>query len=118
MSIPLSTTTVALLQPGTSSTSDDTDDWGGAPDPETGYTPAATGIRAHLSAPSANANFGQEGSTVSTQIRMVADPCDIHANYRVLDETTGETYDVAWVLSRGAPIPHVAAGLTLSVGSA
>ena len=30
---------------------DDPDDWGGAPDPETGYAVVATGIRAHLSAP-------------------------------------------------------------------
>jgi hypothetical protein len=118
MSIVLATTKVTLLQPGTDSTADDTDDWGGAPDPVTGYTPAASGIRAHLSSPSANANFGQEGNTVSAQFRMVADPCDLRSNMQVKDETTGEVYSVAWVLKRGDPIPHVVAGLLQATATA
>lgn len=115
--IPIATTRVTLLQPGGGSTSDDTDDWGGAPDPETGYSPAATGVRAHLSAPSALATHQGEGSTVVTEFRMLTDPCALADNMRVRDETTGLEYDVAWVLPRPALISHVVAGLTRSVGT-
>lgn len=110
--ILIPTTTVSLLQPGAAGTSDDTDDWGGAPDPETGYSPAETGIRAHLSAPSGSQVAAPEGSSVEIQFRLIADPCGIADNMQVRDDTTGEVYAVAWSLRRGQPIPHVVAGLT------
>lgn len=113
--IPAPTTTVDLLSPGVDDT--EGEDWGGAPDSETGYVPVVTGVRAHLSAPSGTQSAVQEGSTMVTTFRLIADPCDLHANYRIKDNSTGVTYDVAWVLSRGFPIPHVVAGLTMASGT-
>lgn len=118
MTIPLSSTTVALLAPGSISTGDDSDDWGGAPDPETGYSVVASGIRAHFSAPSASASFAGEGSSVTAQFRLLADPCDLRNNYLVEDETTGLRYSVDWVLPRPAILAHVVAGVSRSTGTA
>lgn len=107
--IPVATTSITLL------TYTD-DDWGG----QTGtLSTAGTGdpVRAHLSAPSGSAAFSSGGSTSSTQYRLVADPCELAADMAVRDETTGSIYRVDWVLSRGAPIPHVVAGVSASTST-
>jgi hypothetical protein len=115
--ILFSTTTVSLLAASEDDVPGDPDDWGGAPDPQTGYLRVAEGIRAHLSAPSANANFGQEGSTVTVQYRLLVDPCPLGDNMRVRDESTGLEYQVDWTLPRPEPLAHVVAGLTRVTGS-
>jgi hypothetical protein len=112
VSILWPTTTIALLAATQDDSPDDADDWGGAPDPETGYTKVATGIRAHLSAPNAAASFASEGSSVTAQYRLLADPCDIIDNMRIRDEVTGLEYQVDWCLPRPEPMAHVVAGIS------
>ena len=120
MSIPLATTTVTLLAPSNPPV-DAGDDWATAPDPETGYTPVATGIRAHFSASGQSSfGFGQyvsEGNIEQLRYELLADPCALAADMRVRDEATGLEYDVAWVTPKAALIPHVVASVTRSVGT-
>ena len=118
MSILYPTTTITVLQPGGSGSDDDTDDWGGAPDPETGYSARETGVRAHLSSPSGAASFSQEGSTVTAQFRLLCDPVTLNENDRIRDERTGLEYQVDWCLDRPEPMAHVVAGVSRSEGSA
>jgi hypothetical protein len=118
MGILWPTTTIALLAASEDDVPDSDDDWGGAPDPETGYTKVAIGIRAHLSAPSGAAAFGQEGSSVTAQYRLLADPCPIVDNMRLRDEVTGLEYQVDWCLPRPEPMAHVVAGISRTSGTA
>jgi hypothetical protein len=118
MAILFPTTTVALLAASADDLPDSPDDWGGAPDPETGYAVVARGIRAHLSAPSGAATFGQEGSTVTEQYRLVADLCPLTESMRVRDETTGNEYQVDWCMPRPEPLAHMVAGLSKTTSTA
>jgi hypothetical protein len=118
VSILFATTQVSLLSPAEDDLPDSDDDWGGAPDPETGYATVARGIRAHLSAPSASATFAQEGSSVAAQFRLLVDPCAIAENMRVKDEVTGLEYQVDWCLPRPEPMAHVVAGVSRATGTA
>lgn len=117
MAILLPTTRISLLGVVEDDVPGSEDDWGGAPDPETGYAVVASGIRAHLSAPSANAAFTPGGSAVTTQFRLLADPCAITDDMRIIDEITGDTYQVDWSLHRPEPMAHVVAGVSRSAGS-
>lgn len=112
MAILLATTTVSLLGVTEDDLPSDPDDWGGAPDPTTGYAPVASGIRAHLSAPSGAAAFSSEGSSVTAQYRLIADPCAIADNMRIRDEMTGLEYQVDWSMTRTEPMAHVIAGVS------
>lgn len=112
MGILFPTTTIELRSPTQDDLPDSPDDWGGAPDRTTGYSPTAKGIRAHLSSPSASATVGQEGSSVTAQYRLIADPCPIADNMLVRDEVTGLEYQVDWSMQRPDPMAHVVAGLT------
>lgn len=112
MSIPIATTTIQLLEP-TAFDPENNDDWGTAPDPETGYEPAGEPVRAHLSAPSGNATFEQSGFSSSLIYRLLCDPCGIEPSMLVQDLGSGITYTVSWCLSRPGPMPHVVAGLNL-----
>lgn len=99
--IPVASTTVALLVPSA-------DDWGGA---GSVWTTVGTGIRAHLSALSGAASSAQEGQGSAVTHRLLCDPAAVTPDMRVLDETTGETYQVDWVQAKPRPLGHVAAGL-------
>lgn len=112
MAILWPTTTIALLAASEDDMPGSPDDWGGAPDPETGYSKVAGGIRAHLSAPSGAAAFSQEGNSVTAQYRLIADPCAIADNMRIRDELTGLEYQVDWALPRPEPLAHVIAGVS------
>jgi hypothetical protein len=114
--IVLATTTIDVLSPGASDT--EAEDWGGAPDSDTGYAPVRTGVRAHLSSPTGAQSASVEGNMVINFFRLVADPCGLQPNNRVKDNSTGVVYDVQWCQERGAPIPHTVAGLTYAKGSA
>lgn len=116
--ILMPTTTIALLGVVQDDSPEDDDDWGGAPDPTTGYGVVASGIRAHLSAPSAAAASAQEGNTTRVQFRLLADPCDIVDNMRIRDEQTGEEYQVDWSLTRPEPLSHVIAGVSKATSTA
>jgi hypothetical protein len=110
--ILFATTQISLKSASQDDLPDSPDDWGGAPDPETGYATVARGIRAHLSAPSAQAVFSVESSLVSATYRLLCDPCDLQDDMRVVDEMTGLEYQVDWALPRPEPLAHVVAGLT------
>lgn len=123
--IPLPTTTITLLapiEPPDPGADVEADDWGVGADPETGYEPVAFGIRAHLSnrvnvtQPSAFGQFTSAGNTEQLKYRLIADVCELKADMRVRDERTGLEYDVAWVVPRPPPMPHMVASLTKSVG--
>ena len=116
--ILLASTTISLLGTIEDDVPGDPDDWGGAPDPETGYGVVAKGIRAHLSAPSGAAAFSQEGSSVTAQYRLLADPCAITDNMRIRDEVTGLEYQVDWSMTRPAPMAHVIAGVSRATSTA
>lgn len=115
--ILLATTTIALLGAIEDDVPGDPDDWGGAPDPTTGYGVVASGIRAHLSAPSGSAGHAPEGSTVTAQYRLIADPCAIVDDMRIRDESTGLEYQVDWALPRPEPMAHVVAGVSRTTGT-
>jgi len=117
MAVLYATTTISLLAASQDDMPNDPDDWGGAPDPETGYATVATGIRAHLSAPSGAAVFGQEGSSVTAQYRLLADPCALADNMRIKDEITGLQYQVDWSMARPEPLAHVIAGVSRTTGT-
>lgn len=114
MSIPFPTTTVTLLKSDV--TPGGEDDWGSGQDVST-FKPHVTGIRAHLSAPGANAAFQSSGSTVAYEFRLLLDPCDLSEDMQVLDEDTGDQYQVNWRVHRPEPMAHVVAGVSRSIGS-
>jgi hypothetical protein len=119
--IPLPTTTITLLAPVPPE--DQEDDWGTGPDPASGFTAVASGVRAHLSSrmniatPSAFGQFTSGGNTQQLKFRMICDPCELTPDMRVLDETTGEEYDVAWVMPRPEPMSHIVSSVTRSIGT-
>jgi hypothetical protein len=124
MTVPLATTTITLLAPiKDAATPSDADDWGTGADPETGFEVTETGVRAHLSsrsssiAPTAFGQFTPAGNTEQLKFRLVCDPCSLQAAMRVKDETTGLTYDVAWVTPRPEPLRHLVASITRSYGT-
>lgn len=122
MSIPLPTTTISLLAPKNDGDTE-AEDWGVGADPETGFEVVASGIRAHFNSrinvatPSAFGQFTSGGNTEQLKYRLITDPCDIRADMRVMDESTGIEYDVAWVMQRPAPMQHTIASVTHSTGT-
>lgn len=115
MGILLATTTIQLLSPEESDTV--AEDWGGSPDPVTGYRAVGDPVRAHLSSPSVGSFVSQEGSGTSTSFSLLCDPCDLSDNMRVQDLSNDTVYDVAWSLKRGFPMPHVVASVTRSTST-
>lgn len=105
MSVLLATTTIDILQPSAE------EDWGGAPD-RSSYTPLATGIRAHMSSPSGAAIAASEGSAVGIQYRLLCDIAPIENQSLIIDNRTGDTYQVDWWQSRPEPMAHIVAGVS------
>lgn len=112
MSIPLPTTKIQLLSPTAQEGSGGENDWGGAPDPTTGYSESGPVVRAHLSAPSGSQSSSPDNSFNDVTYRLICDPCDIKPDMQVLDLGSGVTYTVTWCQSRPGPMPHVVAGLS------
>lgn len=108
MSILLATTTITVSTPFVE------EDWGGAPSYST-FVPIATGIRAHLSAPSGAAVAASEGSSVGIQYTLLCDPsAPIESNSLITDDRTGDVYQVDWWQSRPEPLAHIVAGVSRS----
>lgn len=105
MSIVIATTTVSISTPTS------TDDWGSGTDRAT-YAPIATGVRAHLSAPSGAAVAASEGSSVGIQYRLLCDLAPLADDALVTDDRTGDVYQVDWWQSRPHPIAHIVAGIS------
>lgn len=102
MAVPLTTTTITITRPAVVG-----DPYDAA---ETTST-VASGVRAHISAPSGReAQRGGEQQTVDKILD--ADPVDLRHTDRVVDDGTGQTYEVAWVDQReGLGLDHTVAGL-------
>lgn len=103
MSIPLHTTTVTVERSDQDGTKDALD----------GVTWAtlATGVRAVISAPSGSENIGN-GSSEDVIARLVCDPTDLRHSDRIVDDTTGDRYEVAWTRRRvGLGLDHTVADL-------
>lgn len=82
-------------------------------------TEVATGLSAHISSPSGSeARIGGEREQV-TAVLLIDPGVDLARTDRVVDDITGETYDVAWVRTRtGLGLDHVKAGLVAFKGAA
>lgn len=117
MAIPFPTTTIALLAPASANRDED---WGTAPDPESGYSPVESGVNAHFSTTGAGASTGQatpQGNTETIRYELLCDPCGLRADMRVHDERTGLDYDVAWVMPRPEPLSHLVASVSRSTAT-
>lgn len=103
MSIPLNTTTITVRRSNQDGTLDAIDG--------VTYTTLKSGIRAVISSPSgAETNAG--GSSEDTTASLACDVTDIRHTDRILDETTGETWEVSWArLRAGLGLDHMTAGL-------
>lgn len=101
-------TTVAIRRPALGG-----DDYSGAT-----YTTVATGVRAWVT-PLYGAESATGGQSVVT-FRLQADPCDLRHYDQVVDERTGEVFDVLWVRAVGiaAGRAHVEGELKRVEGSA
>lgn len=121
MAIPLPTTRVTLLKPKVADTV--ASDWGVGEDPTDGFEVFMTGIRGHFNArvnvatPSAFGQSTSSGNIEQLKFRLLLDPCPITADMRVRDETTGEEFDVAWVMQRPPPARHTVCSVTHSTGT-
>jgi hypothetical protein len=108
VTIPLATTTIAVQamtepEPGEGRTA----------------TTVATGRRAVIGSPSGVEAYAPGGGTASYTHGLRADPTPELADNTcvVVDEATGERFEVAWVVHRrGLGLDHTVAGLTRKVG--
>lgn len=118
MTVPLATTTIAVLRLP-DGTPEEGDDW---PDPYdeqlTERETIESGVRAHISAPSGQEQVaGGEQSVV--RFSLACDPIDLRHTDWVLDEGTNVVYSVVWAAARrGLGLEHTAAGLQLVEGAA
>lgn len=103
MSIPLATTTISVLRADI----DGVDPY----DPAPAASTIATGVRAVISSPSGSENIvGAEQETVT--FRLDCDPTNLTHHDQVVDETSGETFDVVWARQRsGLGLDYTQAGL-------
>lgn len=100
--IPVATTTISVTRPTV------------ADDPYDGAATSATvasKVRAHISTPSGREQQ-RGGSQESIDLRLDCDSVDLQHTDVVVDDTTGETFQVVWAESRvGLGLDHVEAGL-------
>lgn len=106
--IPLATTTVTILRPAS-----------GDPYETASASTVATGIGAHISAPS-GAEIDRGGQLERIDAVLLVDAgTDLEHTDEVTDDATGDEYRVAWVRARrGLGLDHVKAGLVAFHGGA
>lgn len=104
--IPLATTTITVLAP--------------TGDAYERGTPSEvfTGVRAHIGEPGgSDLRTGTDQEQVDA--RLDADPIALTKDHLVVDDTTGETYEVVWTRRRvGLGLDHTVAGLHATKGLA
>lgn len=101
MTVPLATTTITVTRPAVGD-----DPYDGAVSTST----IATGVRAHISAPSGREQR-QGGSQETVDFRLDCDTVDLRHGDTVTD-AAGEAYEVIWAQPRAAfGLDHVAAGV-------
>jgi hypothetical protein len=106
VAIPFATTTISVLRVPADP---DRDPYDLQPDPAT----VAAGIRAHISTQAGEETVAG-GSQQVTNHRLSCDPFDsgLHHKDQVVDDTSGETYEVVWSVSRyGVGMDHFQARL-------
>lgn len=108
MTLPLTTTTVTVQRPSA----------GVDPYEVDSYQTVVAGWPAVISGPSGSGlTIGGDQQSVSAT--LLADPVDIRRYDRVVDDTTGRTYDVVWSNQRyELGLSHTKAGLTYTEGAA
>lgn len=114
MSLPTATTTISILRPPDTVSPED------ASYDLTSIAPAtvATGIAAVIGISPSGRSELNAGSQEVLNFRLSADPCDLRHTDIVLDESTGEKFQVMWVKARtGLGLDHVAAGLRSVIGA-
>lgn len=108
MVLPITTTRITISTPA------------GATDPyeQPTYTTVATGVPAVIGVPTGREQI-VGGQRAVTDRLLHADPgTTIAHNARIIDETTGTTYEVAWVAERyELGIAYLIAGLNVTVGA-
>ena len=94
MSLPLSTTTVAVKRPARPATEDPWGDGYDAPvDRDEAEATPTTGVRAVIS-PNGGTGGSTGGESQVLLFRMVCDPVDLRYSDEVLDEVTGQRFTV------------------------
>ena len=110
MSVPLHTTTIAVLRVPADSARDP---YGAQPAAEV----IASGIRAHISTPRGREQTAG-GSQEVVEFRLSCDPVDLRHTDRVRDEQADALYEVTWARTRkGLGLDHVEAGLKQVTGA-
>lgn len=89
MSIPLPTTTIAVLVP----------DADADPYEDRTLTQVATGVPAHFSTPRGY-NDINGGTQENVDMQLVCDPCELPYTATIRDLTTDERWSVVWVRER------------------
>lgn len=108
MTIPLATTTITVLRPSLSN-----DDYY---DLRTAGPVVAANVRAHISEPSGIEGL-IGGRTEQTRFPFNSDICDLSGHDLVVDDTTGNTYEVVWVRKRfGLGLDHMTGQLRIVAG--
>lgn len=109
MAIPLATTTITVRRVPDD---EDLDPYDEQPEPET----VASGVRAHISTRTGRETVAG-GSQEVVSFGLSCDPVDLRHTDEVVDDTTGETFEVVWAISRqGLGMDHVQAGLERVTG--
>lgn len=103
MSIPLATTTISVLRRDV----DDVDPYDTPPAAST----IAAGVRAVIGSPAGAEDItGAEQETVT--FRLDCDPTDLQHRDQVVDDQTGDVFDVVWSRDRtGLGLDYTQAGL-------
>ena len=111
MSVPLHTTTIAVLRVAADPARDPYDP---KPFPDV----IAVGVRAHISTPRGREQTAG-GSQEVVEFRLSCDPTDLRHTDQVHDEQTGVAYEVTWARGRqGLGLDHIEAGLKQVTGVA
>lgn len=104
MTLPLTTTTVAIAD-------------GDTPEPYEGttWTTRHASAAAHISSPSGRERAGQDGGERIDAVLLTE--VEVWRGDRVTDSATGDVYRVAWVVERtGLGLDHTKAGLVRATG--
>lgn len=122
--IPIATTTIRVERPLSVSTPAEEDPYGEGYDDEAGgdtndwgkSVVVASGVRATIGQPGGSEiNAGGSQSVVTHKVNC--DPCDMTYLDVVVDESTGERFDVVWSKSvTGLGLDHVTATLKMTAG--
>lgn len=111
MAIPVATTTISVERVELLATSDPYDP--ATASPET----VASGVRAHLSSPGGIELQRGASSQEDVSWRLACDPCDITADCVIVDDATGDRYEVEWArLRTGLGVDHIEAALRQVTG--